>query len=238
MQSRPPIPTKLEREVRKSAYYGCVRCGCPIVHIHHIEPWAEVKKHEKDNLVALCPNCHDEVHNGTYIREHLLEDIKNPFNKKTGVVSKSFGLGKLADIDFCMGGVRAANTPNILTVQNQRLIFFNMDHAGNALLNAIFYDEKGNLIAIIEDNIWKTFIRPDTWDISYKAGRLKINNKSKPVYLEFEAKNNIIVIKGKLHYRGCTLEVNEEELIINTPSVSGFHFKNCRASDCNTLISI
>ncbi len=238
MGKRPPIPPKLEREVRKAAYYGCVRCGCPIVRIHHIVPWHIVKKHEKDNLVALCPNCHDEVHTGTYIRAHLLEDIKNPFNKKTGSVSKNFGVGKLSDIEFYMGGNRSTNTPNILTVQGERLIYFNVDHEGNALLNAIFYDETGNLVAIIEDNMWTTFIRPDTWDISYKAGRLKINNKKKPVYLEFEAKNNTIVINGKMHYRGCTLEAKNEMLTINTPTVKDLHLINCSFSNCNTLISV
>ena len=238
MDKRPPIPVRLEREVRKAAYYGCVRCGCPIVRIHHIVPWHIVKEHKKDNLVALCPNCHAEVHDGTYIRESLLKDINNPYNKRTGAVSKNFLLGKLTDIQFYMGGNKATNSPNILTIQGEKIVHFSVDREGYALLNATFFDEEGNLIAIIEDNVWKTFIRPNMWDISYKAGRLKINNKRNPVYLEFEAKENKVVINGKMHYQGYSVVAKDETLIINTPFVKDLRLSNCSFSNCNTLICI
>ena len=39
------------------------RCAIPTckqtpVDIHHIVPWETCQKHEFDNLIALCPNCH------------------------------------------------------------------------------------------------------------------------------------------------------------------------------------
>ncbi|MET9294417.1 HNH endonuclease signature motif containing protein [Streptomyces sp. NPDC003077] len=58
--NRPPIPRRLDRRVRVEAGHRCAVpvCRMPIIEIAHIIPWAKVKKHEFDNLIALCPTCH------------------------------------------------------------------------------------------------------------------------------------------------------------------------------------
>jgi 5-methylcytosine-specific restriction endonuclease McrA len=64
--SRPALPRKLEREVLMEAGH---RCAIPVcrqtpVEIAHIVPWAEVKGHSFDNLIALCPTCHTRYDRG------------------------------------------------------------------------------------------------------------------------------------------------------------------------------
>ena len=76
MSDRPPIPEGIKRMLRQEAYFGCVKCGCPIIEYHHIEPWSVVKKHEVDNLVVLCPNCHREANVGAYYKEQVIADKK------------------------------------------------------------------------------------------------------------------------------------------------------------------
>ena len=61
MTDRPKIPKELERRVKIEAGH---RCAIPTCHhlrveIAHIIPWAEVQEHEFENLIALCPNCHN-----------------------------------------------------------------------------------------------------------------------------------------------------------------------------------
>lgn len=59
--SRPSIPQELERRVLVEAGHRCAipTCRHTRVEIAHIIPWAENKAHEFENLIALCPNCHD-----------------------------------------------------------------------------------------------------------------------------------------------------------------------------------
>jgi 5-methylcytosine-specific restriction endonuclease McrA len=57
---RPSIPRPLEREVLMEAGHRCATPTCKQtpVEIAHIIPYDKVLKHEFDNLITLCPNCH------------------------------------------------------------------------------------------------------------------------------------------------------------------------------------
>lgn len=61
MTDRPPIPIALERAVKIEAGHRCAipTCRYPRTEIAHIISWAEVKEHQFENLIALCPNCHE-----------------------------------------------------------------------------------------------------------------------------------------------------------------------------------
>ncbi len=61
MTERPKIPKDLERKVKIEAGHRCAipTCKFPRVEIAHITPWAEVNEHKFENLIALCPNCHE-----------------------------------------------------------------------------------------------------------------------------------------------------------------------------------
>lgn len=57
---RDAVPRDLRRRVLVEAGH---RCAIPVcraipVEIAHIEPWRKVKRHEFENLIALCPTCH------------------------------------------------------------------------------------------------------------------------------------------------------------------------------------
>lgn len=59
--SRSPIPADIKRQVLIEAGHMCAipTCQYPAVEIAHIVPYAEVRQHDADNLIALCPNHHD-----------------------------------------------------------------------------------------------------------------------------------------------------------------------------------
>lgn len=223
MSDRPEIPKKMKRELRQEAYFGCVKCGCPIIEYHHIEPWSKVKKHEKNNLVVLCPNCHREANTGMYFKEKVEEDKKNPINKQTRFVQKVIMLRKFDDIKLKLGGLEISKTKSVLNVMGIDLIFFNIGEKGEALLNAVFFDKDMRLIAKIQDNEWKAFIFEDLWDIQYSPGHLKINLKEKRVFLELRVKGHDIIVKTRMYIFWNEIIASEDKLKINNTE-----FINCR----------
>lgn len=57
-------------------------CRIPVTEIAHIRPWAKVKRHEFENLIALCPNCHTLFDRGHIDRLSMLQYKANlsPFS--------------------------------------------------------------------------------------------------------------------------------------------------------------
>lgn len=223
MSDRPNIPDPMKRQLRQEAYFGCVKCGCPIIEYHHIEPWSKVKKHEKDNLVVLCPNCHREANVGSYFKEQVIEDKKNPVNKRFRFVQNKIMLRKFSDIKMKLGGVEISGARNILSIYDMKLIYFNIDKDGKALLNAVFFDDNMRLIAAIKDNEWIAFLYKDMWDIQYSPGHLKINLKEKKVFLDLSTKGQVINVKTRLNVLGNKIVATEDKLRVN-----GATFVNCR----------
>jgi len=73
MEERPPIPADLKRRVLIEAGHRCAipTCRFPTTDIAHIQPWAKVKEHKYENLIALCPNCHSRADKGEIDRKSL-----------------------------------------------------------------------------------------------------------------------------------------------------------------------
>lgn len=73
--NRPPIPTDLRRSVLVEAGHRCAipTCRQTPVEIAHITPWAKVRNHTFDNLIALCPTCHTRYDNKEIDRKSMLQ---------------------------------------------------------------------------------------------------------------------------------------------------------------------
>ena len=78
MNDRPPIPAELRRRVLVEAGHRCAIPTCRYidVDVHHIIPWETCQKHECDNLIALCPNCHRRAHKANEIDRKSLHHYK------------------------------------------------------------------------------------------------------------------------------------------------------------------
>jgi hypothetical protein len=64
------IPEQLKRDVLVEAGHRCAipTCRQTTVEIAHIIPWETVQEHTFENLIALCPNCHD-----LYDKKHMID---------------------------------------------------------------------------------------------------------------------------------------------------------------------
>lgn len=75
MESRAPSAKARERKVKPTlkrrlvaeAGGKCANPGCANqrVEIHHIQHWAVYRVHDPEHMIAVCPACHDQIHNGS-----------------------------------------------------------------------------------------------------------------------------------------------------------------------------
>jgi len=70
---RPRIPRELERRILVEAGHRCAipTCRAYPVEVAHIVPWADVKEHTYENLIALCPTCHARYDRGDIDRSSM-----------------------------------------------------------------------------------------------------------------------------------------------------------------------
>jgi hypothetical protein len=73
-QDRPSIPAEIKRRVLVEAGHRCAipTCRQQTTEIAHIVSWEKVQKHEFENLIALCPNCHTRYDRGEIDRPAML----------------------------------------------------------------------------------------------------------------------------------------------------------------------
>jgi len=67
MSRRPSLPKKLEKAIFQQFSSRCPFCGetdIAVLQTHHIVPYATIRKHEADNLILVCANCHDRIEAG------------------------------------------------------------------------------------------------------------------------------------------------------------------------------
>jgi hypothetical protein len=61
------IPVAIKQSLFSEAGEKCANPGCSNwrAHYHHIRHWAVYATHDAAHMIAICPTCHDAVHNGT-----------------------------------------------------------------------------------------------------------------------------------------------------------------------------
>ena len=67
------IPANLARRIKVEAGHRCAIHTCRHIEaqIHHIIPYRQCQKHEYENLIALCPNCHSRADRNEIDRKSL-----------------------------------------------------------------------------------------------------------------------------------------------------------------------
>ena len=114
MATRKAIPEKMKKLIYQQFISSCGFCRNDMINvleIHHIQPYAEVKKHEEDNLFLVCRNCHAKIENN----EISEADV---FRKKIDAIKGQLGEKKIMSanvLNFQPGSVKDSN---FLTAQN------------------------------------------------------------------------------------------------------------------------
>lgn len=66
---RPDVSRQVKRALFREAGNKCANPGCANwrTHLHHIAEWVVYQTHDAAHMIAICPTCHDAVHNGPLI---------------------------------------------------------------------------------------------------------------------------------------------------------------------------
>ena len=72
------IPVEIKRQVLMESGHMCAipTCQWPATQFAHIEPYSKCKRHEADNIIALCPNHHDLYDNKKMIDRSSMRAYK------------------------------------------------------------------------------------------------------------------------------------------------------------------
>lgn len=98
MSERPPIPEELKRSVLVEAGHRCAipTCKHTTTEIAHIIPFKECGEHKFDNLIALCPNCHN-----LYDRDKKIDrKSMNIYKKNLSILSSRYSQNEIRIIDI------------------------------------------------------------------------------------------------------------------------------------------
>ena len=226
--SRPKIPEKIKREVRKRCGFGCVICGLPIYEYDHIIEYSKTKRHVAKELTLLCPQCHSAKTKGHIPVEDVIEANSHPHNLKHGSSSPYFirFSGQEPEIHFagfkfvCSHG----STPNYLfpiMIDKKPLFGFTVVDGG-LLLNMEVRDQQGRKILKIKDS--QLQVSDCIWDITFIGRVLTLKEQLRQSIVEIEfCPPNILKLKRYKVASGCTIVEIKDSLIhfhgSNTPTL-------------------
>ncbi|WP_164667774.1 HNH endonuclease [Virgibacillus doumboii] len=227
------IPLPLKRELRQEGVFGCVLCGSPIIEYHHIIPFHQIKSHNREEMVILCPEHHHRADCGEIPKDILYNAKNQPFNRNVEHISKDFFLRDYNSLKLKVGSNIYIRTPILLEVDGHPLITIGMEE-NKALLNAKFYNRQNKLLAEIVDNEWFAYKNEELWDMQYSPGRLKINRGMGNISLEFTINEDLVELRGNMYYNGYKIELHPSKTILGDSNI----MSNCTIADCGKGIVI
>lgn len=158
-EKRSKIGTLKKKQLISEAGGKCANPGCSAwrVHIHHIKQWSVYKTHDNKHMIAVCPNCHDQIHNGS-IRFSDEELYKwKEFSRTSDYVRGHIYVEPNDKHKIIFGSVSFTTTNNSVVLFDSK----NGGHLGyrvldedTVLVNARLLDSNGReLIRVHENNI-------------------------------------------------------------------------------------
>lgn len=219
--TRPPIPNDIKRKVRQKSKFGCLVCGCPICDYDHlINEWADIETHNVDDIYLLCPNHHREKTKGTLTKEIILELFNSRKSSHTTPHPLNFETLKL------VVGNNTIESFNGKLISILEKDFFEIRIEDNELLiNEEFYNQDGEAIFTIEDNLYKCHIE-NVWDFEFVGKTITIRSKAYDINLKLtlDAANNQIKLLGKIYL--------DKEKYLNIKDTGIFFNTICLLDDC------
>jgi hypothetical protein len=115
-------PAAVRKALRAEVNFGCPipGCGSPFLSWHHFDPpWREQEHHNKEGMIALCPQHHLAADSGLFTKAQLREYKRQPF-----VQDKVSALWpwRPENIIYVLGGSVLISTETALSLQGRALL--------------------------------------------------------------------------------------------------------------------
>jgi hypothetical protein len=181
-------PTDVAHRLRKVSGFGCCRCGHPIFEYHHIIPYSEEAHYRPEDMMTLCPNCHDAATFGALTIDDQRKFKDKPFNLQRGLTQGMMALHQselriAAGSNFFIGG-----SP-LITVDGEVLVAFELEPEGCLALYVRLYDADDNLVMSVEKNVWQSG-DIQLWDIEFRYQRLRVRSRKRKLELHIDARKS------------------------------------------------
>lgn len=234
-EQRPKIPDPIKRKVRQNCGFGCVICGLPLYEYDHFKPYAQVMEHKVENLFLLCPKHHTEKTKGlldiaTYESYcvnpvNIINGLSAPYDLHFEGSNMKFIVGECNLIINDLNPISDELTP--LVINNERIIGFRF-FEGILLLTIKLYDEKNNLILLIEDN--EMIYNTGTWDIIFEGRNMKLREAARNILLDidFLPPETVRINEGRFYKDGYELIVTDGKMISKNITVKIKKVENIR----------
>ena len=217
---RKKIRPSVKRQLVEEAGGKCANPACLNwrTHIHHIEHWAVHENDEPDNLVTVCPTCHDAIHHGALeITDAFISTWKKLERGKKEKIAH-LSVEPANELKLLSGSIALSTTNDGLTVfrlsDNVRLRFRALDK-DILLVNLELVDSNGVPLVRVVDN----HVRSEREDIEFLhvPGHIRVRAPMSALYvpewvIKSVAKSNPQWAK-EAHVTLLDLEVLEPGLI-------------------------
>lgn len=172
------IKPELKRVLVEKAGGKCANPGCSNwrVHIHHIKHWAIYKAHNADDMIAVCPSCHDAAHYGRLqITDEMLYQWKGIVRTSTPD-SIHLYVEPSAELKILTGSIS-------LTTTNDQAAMFELSNSNHLKIRVLdrdlllvsirLHDQSGKeLLRVVENHV--RVVRGEGVVFDYRAGRVRV----------------------------------------------------------------
>ena len=188
---------------------------------HHIIPWSEVKHHDPEHMIALCPTHHSQL--GKLSKKRCYDLKVNPRNAKLGILRGELGTDREITA-FRVGGNTYVNTPNVFTYFGRTILGLGTRN-GETLIQAYIPDDTmwPDLKIVNNDVIVNT---NDLWDIEFKTNFLRIYKKKSEKFFAIDLRKDPATIEFRLQIAGKLFYFGPEHTNIEESTLKNNTFEN------------
>lgn len=219
-QSRPSVPAAVKRQLRQEAGFGCCFCGLPVLQYQHIIPYAREAHFRVEDMMVLCPLCHDKATHGALSEQEQRTRKADPYN-----VERGYAQGQLTvDQEACV--VKAGSNEFVgegwfVQVDGEPLLGLDLDENGRMTLTVSLFDSDDNLLAFIEKNEWISG-DPLPWDIESTYRLFTLRQKAGDIALSIDARKTPVAVRAKLWRRKQLIDIGPQAVQIHGGGVMSF----------------
>lgn len=216
------IPLSVRTALRQEAHFGCCECGNPILDFHHIVPWVEVKQHNTEHMIALCPTHHRDIAKRS--REHAYGLKKSPYNKRVGRFQGELATDKEKP-SFIMGTNTFVRTPVIFSYYGTPIFSYRIFGGQNLISTYLPDQDFWPEIEIIDNDIVAR--SSSFWDIEFATNYVRFRKGRGDIFLEIDFRGEDALVSGSFyigdqHFRFSPKATN----------FAGVSIRHCTMIDC------
>ncbi|SHG78830.1 HNH endonuclease [Cognatishimia maritima] len=216
------IPLPVRTQLRQEAFFGCAKCGNPILDYHHIVPWQEEHHNRPEDMIALCPTCHRIV--AKWHRDRQYELKSAPENKGKGKLRGELGTDREKS-SFVLGSNTFINTPNIVSYYGQSIISYSVRDNQSLISVYLPRDDFWPELKIVNNDV--LVHTQGLWDVEFRADYLKIRKRHGENFFTIDLSGEHAKVTGNIVIGGERFVFSESSTNVGGLAMSGCTIKNC-----------